>query len=106
MTVAGISKEVCDTKHKQVLADLAEIKDMLKDLYNIVKGNGKPGLRETQAEIESIKQNCERAHEERRVAERRLADRRDSWIMFLLKPFWPYVPPALFFGLWFIAQRG
>jgi hypothetical protein len=113
MADAVVSRETCEAKHGELLRALGAIKEQLEDVFEILKGNGKPGLRQTQQELTAQIARCDRLHEEitkrekeNKEREKENAVRRDSWVMFLLRPFWPYVPPALLVGAWWIINRG
>lgn len=118
MNVVPVSKDAWEARNEEFIRALGYVEGKVKSvdmkldsILAILNGNGKPGLRQTQSDLIAMKVNCERQHaelrkqqEERRVEERRVSDRWNGWIMFFLKPFWPYVPPALVFGLLYLLQ--
>ena len=95
-----VTTELCDAKHSEVINDLSEIKAMLKDLYDIVKGNGKPGLRQTQAEVVRLRQDFDRQCEEINEAMKEEKKQRESRLMFFLRPLLPIIYGMIFGGLY------
>ena len=49
--MAQITKDVCDAKHGELVRALSHIESKLDDALEVLLGNGKPGLRQTQDEV-------------------------------------------------------
>lgn len=104
MTGVAVSRDTCDAKHGELVRAVEELKEMMATVLVILNGNGKPGLRQTQAELATQIAKCEQRHAEMRQAEAEAKLRVEGWVMFLLKPIWPYIPPAIIFGLWYMSK--
>lgn len=97
-----VTKEIYLELLQDIKSDVAEMKENQKELYTIVKGNGKPGLRQTQDQVAELIRQC-KEHREQAAQERA---RRESWMMFILRPIWPIAIGLLFFGLLQAAKSG
>lgn len=84
-----ITKEFCEERSTSIKNDVSELKGMIREIYDLLKGNGKPGLRETQAQLASLINEIEQE-----------SKRADSLLMFILKPLLPIVYGIVFSGIY------
>ena len=82
--MAQMTTELCEAKHGEVIRGLRHIEDKLDNALDMLNGNGRPGLRQTQSELERLMQEI--------TLEKQ---RRDSWAMFLLRPALPLIYGAV-----------
>jgi hypothetical protein len=72
-----------------IQSDGVEMRAQIGELYTLVKGNGRPGLRQTQDELSAMVRACHEHRDEERKRRKEEQARADSWIMFALRPLWP-----------------
>lgn len=82
--MAQMTTDLCDAKHGELMRALVHIEEKLDSALNIVNGNGRPGLRQTQAELKRV---VEQLADEKK--------KRDSWVMLLLRPALPLIYGAV-----------
>jgi len=102
--MAQVTTDLCEAKHGELVRALAHIESKLDDALEVLLGNGKPGLRQTQAEVARLKADFEKECGEVRVEMQREQARRDSWWMFVLRPLLPILYAAVFSGLYIGLQ--
>jgi len=83
----GVTIELCETKHGELREDLREIKEWMCKINETLTGNGRPGLRQTQSDVERLRKDFEHA---RQSADEN-KQRQQGWIMFLLRPLLPII---------------
>jgi hypothetical protein len=86
--------------HGELTRALGHIESKLDDALKILAGNGKPGLRETQAELARLKDEFEKQCSEMAETMARETERRDSRWMFFVRPLLPIIYAAVFSGLY------
>ena len=99
-----VTTELCDQKHGELKSALAHIGNKMDAALEILRGNGKPGLRETQAEVARLKVDFERSCEAMRREVAASAARRDSWLMFVLRPLLPVLYGIILAGVLFYIK--
>ena len=87
--MAQMTTDLCEAKHGELMRALVHIEAKLDDVLCLVNGNGKPGLRQTQAELQRVVDQ---------IAEDKA--RRDSWLMTLVRPALPLIYAAVLSGLY------
>lgn len=92
---AAYNTETLHALIQELRTDLKEMRADVRELYTLVKGNGRPGLRETQATVEQLRVD---------VALDR--SRRESWVMFILRPVVGIIWGMIFAGMILLAQNG
>ena len=73
--MSEITKALCDERHGDVMRAIADLRGDLKETLEYIRGNGKPGLRHTQAELEALRLRV--THIERT---------RKEWLLLVAKP--------------------
>jgi len=91
---------------KLILDCLEEMRADIRNLYDLVKGNDRPGLRQTQDELAEMRRQCAEHRAATKAALDADARRRDGWIMFFLRPLWPLVIGLLIAGMLHAARTG
>ena len=99
-----VTTDLCDAKHGELVRALSHIESKLDDALEVLLGNGKPGLRETQATVDRLKTDFEKECAEVRTVMQQERARRDSWWMFVLRPLLPILYAAVFSGLYIGLQ--
>jgi hypothetical protein len=74
---------------RSLQADGNEMRQQIAELYTLIKGNGRPGLRQTQDELSAMVRQCQEHRAQEQARRREDQARADSWLMFALRPLWP-----------------
>ena len=98
--MVNVTMDLCEQKHNELKSAFARIESKLDDALEMIIGNGKPGIRETQAEVARLKNDFERSCAQIKEELQRDRDKRDSWIMTFLRPLLPIIYGAIFGGLY------
>ena len=98
--MAQMTTDLCDAKYGELTRSLSHIESKLDDALEILVGNGKPGLRQTQSDLARLKDDFEKSCSEMTETMRIEAERRDSRWMFFVRPLLPIIYAAVFSGLY------
>ena len=88
-TPRHVTPELCEARHGEVMRGMNLIERKLDALYELVGGNGQPGLRETQSELRAVQKELQR-----------MRTLRDSWAMMLVRPILPLLYGAALAGIY------
>lgn len=91
----NVTKDLCDQRSGAILASLCRIE-------NVLGGNGRPGLRETQAEVERVKESMQAM----RSCMEKKSIQNTNWFMFFVRPLLPLIYGAVFAWLLFYLNSG
>ena len=91
---------------RSLQSDSDETRRQIGDLYTLIKGNGRPGLRQTQDELVAMRSACQEHRNMVAATQAAMEARRDGWLMFFLRPLWPLMIGLLIAGMLHAARTG
>ena len=53
--MAEVTKDLCDARHGELINAIADIANDVREIVAYIHGNGKPGLRQTQTEVQQLR---------------------------------------------------
>lgn len=53
--MAEVTKDLCDARHGELLNALQDVANDVREIVAYIHGNGKPGLRQTQTEVQQLR---------------------------------------------------
>ncbi len=95
-----VSKEVCDTRYQTLCGKIDGLGVSINKVLRVVEGNGKPGLRATQQDVETLKEIMR----DERAARNTREQSSSEWLKIVVRTALPYVFMAAMFLVYLTVQ--